>query len=221
MQEGWKNAAGIWDKNLVGVISSCSDYFLFSTSYGYGHGHGVWGIEQFEQITDKVVLQPFKVQRVPKKSLLLSLLEICGRASSQWETRGCAKRGANQRKKHSFFLVAEVSHCIGCSTMNLKNNWKQTFLWQSVVKWGILQMISRLFVFVLISTMYLWLSHLCHCDADVQIWGEPLSKRKSGSDRYSDEHKYTKNPWGFVLLWSSNNNGHWSVYIIYTVNAKL
>ena len=72
-------------------------------------------------------------------------------------TRGCAKRRTNQQQKHSFFLVAEVSHCIvwfpnpptagsqmgtlsthciACSTTTLKNSLKQFFLGQPLVKLG-------------------------------------------------------------------------------------
>ena len=151
-------------------------------------------------------------------------------------TRGCAKRRTNQQQKHSFFLVAEVSHCIvwfpnpptagsqmgtlsthciACSTTTLKNSLKQSFLGQPLVKLGFPNYLS-----------FSWSAQCpvdCHISAiAMQIFrsGAQLSKRKPGSDRYSDEHKYTKNPQGFVLLWSSNN-GHWSVHIIYTVYGKL
>ena len=89
------------------------------------------------------------------------------------------------------FLVAEVSHCIGCSTTNFKNNLKQTFLGQPVVKLG-----NFAIGFPIICLRPDRHSD-CHISAiAMQMFrsGAQLSKRKPGSDRYSDEHKYTKNP---------------------------
>ena len=51
-------------------------------------------------------------------------------------TRGCAKRRTNQQQKHSFFLVAEVSHCIVWFPNPPTAGSQQIFLGQPLVKLG-------------------------------------------------------------------------------------
>ena len=170
---------------------------------------------------------------VSQKKFALIFVEDLWSSSQFWwetsETRGCAKRRTNQQQKHSFFLVAEVSHCIvwfpnpptagsqmgtlsthciACSTTTLKNSLKQSFLGQPLVKSG-----NFTIGFPIICLRPDRHSAPLIATSLPSRSGAQLSKRKPGSDRYSDEHKYTKNPQGFVLLWS--------VHIIYTVYGKL